>query len=78
MENGISAPDQILHQLTLANVALDKADGPARRSGKQIIGPAAHHIVDHDDLAASSLCQKVYGVRSDESGSAGYHNLSTS
>ena len=62
MEDGIGTPHEIPHQLAVADVAIDQRDR-AWRAAAQVLGPAADHVVDHDDLAAAgSTSRSMVGV----------------
>ena len=63
-----------VHQLAVADIALDQPDRPARHAPLEVFRPAAHHVVERDDLDAALVAQQVDDMRADKAGAAGDQN----
>ena len=72
VKDRIAARNDVGEQLRIADVAYDDADFRARCEGTlEILRPAAHHVVDDNDLRTAGFDQEIDDVRADETGAAG-------
>ena len=71
VEDDVDAARQLGNQLAIADVALDEPDGSVGERPGEVLAPAAHEVVEHDDLLRPGLHELVGDVRADRARAAG-------
>ena len=71
VEDDVDAAGQLGDQLAVADVALDEPHGPVGQRPGRGSAPAAHEVVEHDDLLGARPHELVGDVRAHGARSAG-------
>ena len=59
-----------MHEVAIADVALDELDGAVGQRPREVVAPAAHEVVQDDDLAGAGLHELIGQVGADRSPAA--------
>jgi hypothetical protein len=74
VEDNIIGFHQRGHQIAVANVATQQANGTTGSRVYQVLWPATGHIVESYDLRAAFIAKQINDMRAYKSCSAGYQN----
>ena len=55
-----------VHELAVADIAVDQAHGPPRHGAPKIFRPPPHHIIERNDFDAALVAQQVDDMRADK------------